>query len=113
MQNFRALGAPPQTPKTAPPQCEFLATRLTVGLCYLPPGRLMNSFMHVELLREKLEMHMIIHQSTVFMHDGAPCYRLKVVKKILSEMMWQHFAGLETAQTSTQLRIFRKCSKTR
>ena len=44
MQNFRALGAPPpdpgasggwglhpQTPNTAPPHCEFLATRLQVG----------------------------------------------------------------------------------
>ena len=30
MQNFRALGAPPQTPKTAPPHCEFLATRLAI-----------------------------------------------------------------------------------
>ena len=44
MQNFRALGAPPpdprasggwglrpQTPKPAPPHCEFLTMRLTVA----------------------------------------------------------------------------------
>ena len=28
MQNFRALGAPPPDPKTAPHHCEFLATCL-------------------------------------------------------------------------------------
>ena len=28
LQKFRALGAPPPDPQTAPPQCEFLATRL-------------------------------------------------------------------------------------
>ena len=37
MQNFRALGALPLDPKTAPPHCEFLATRLdhSKGMFYL------------------------------------------------------------------------------
>ena len=32
MQNFRALGALPPDPRTQPPHCEFLATRLVSAL---------------------------------------------------------------------------------
>ena len=45
----------------------------------------MNSSRYVELLKEKLEIHMIIHQCTVFMHDGAPCHCSKAVKHFLAE----------------------------
>ena len=57
----------------------------TAGLKFLPPGTAMNGSRYVDLLKEKLEMHMNIHRCTVFMHDGAPCHRLKVVKQFLFE----------------------------
>ena len=57
----------------------------TAGLYFLPPGSTMNGSRYVDLLKGKLEMHMNIHQCTVFMHDGAPCHRSKIVKQFLSE----------------------------
>ena len=38
----------------------------------------MNGQKYLALLKEKLDQHMTIHRSTIFMHDGAPCYRAKV-----------------------------------
>ena len=43
----------------------------------------MNGLNYVELLREKLTLHMAIHKTTIFMQDGAPCHRSKVVKEFL------------------------------
>ena len=32
-------------------------------------------------VKNKLLLHMAVHNTTVFMHDGAPCHRYKIVKK--------------------------------
>ena len=37
----------------------------------------------MELLKNKLLLHMTVHSTTIFMHDGAPCHRSKIVKKFL------------------------------
>lgn len=55
----------------------------TAGLYFLPPGTTMNGTKYVDLLNEKLELHMDIHNCTVFMHDGAPCHRSKTVTQFL------------------------------
>lgn len=58
----------------------------TAGLYFLPQGTTMNGAKYVELLREKLKLHMYIHQCSIFMHDGAPCHRSKVVQNFLAKI---------------------------
>ena len=60
-----------------------MSTNGTAGLYFLTPGTTMNGLNYVELLREKLTLHMAIHKTTIFMQDGAPCHRSKVVKEFL------------------------------
>ena len=55
----------------------------TAGHYFLTPGTTMNGQKYVELLKDKLEMHMEIHNCTTFMHDGAPCHRSKIVTEFL------------------------------
>jgi len=50
---------------------------------FLPVGIAMNDSRQVSLLREKLQLRMTVHQSTLFMNDGAPCHQSKVVKSFL------------------------------
>ena len=45
----------------------------------------MNGAKHAELLKDQLPTHMAIHQSLIFMHDGAPCHQSKIVKQFLTE----------------------------
>ena len=35
--------------------------------------------------KKRLQLHMIVHQCNIFMHDGAPCHRSRVVKKFLGK----------------------------
>ena len=55
------------------------------GLYFLQPGTIINGPKYLHLLRDKLEIHMIVHDCIVFMHDGAPCHRAKLVKNFLQE----------------------------
>ena len=45
----------------------------------------MNGAKHAELLKNKLPTYMAIHQSRIFMHDGAPCHQSKIFKQFLTE----------------------------
>jgi len=55
------------------------------GISFLPPGTTMNGPRYVELLAEKLKIHMAVHNCSIFMQDGAPCHQLKVAKTFLAE----------------------------
>ncbi len=49
--------------------------------------------MGLELLREKLQFHMQVHNCDIFMQDGAPCHRSKIVtdflkKKDIKKLDW-------------------------
>ena len=55
------------------------------GLFFLPHGTTMNGPRYVELLEEKLKIHMAGHNCTVFMPDGAPCHRSKVATIFLAK----------------------------
>jgi len=55
------------------------------GVSFLLPGTTMNGHRYVELLAEKLNIHMAVHNCTIFMQDGAPCHRSKVAKTFLAE----------------------------
>ena len=57
----------------------------TAGLLFLPNGTTMNGQKYVELLKDKLELHMNVHICNIFMQDGTPCHRSKIVSKFLKE----------------------------
>ena len=48
-------------------------------LFFLPPGTTMNGQKYVDLLKDKLELHMATHKCKIFMQNGAPCHRSKIV----------------------------------
>ena len=50
-----------------------ISTQGTAGLFFLDPGTAMNGKKYLELMNEKLELHMAVHNCEIFMHDGAPC----------------------------------------
>jgi len=50
---------------------------------FLDPGTTMNGKKYLELVKEKLELHMAVHNCEIFMHDGAPCHQAKIVTDFL------------------------------
>ena len=50
---------------------------------FLPVGMTMNAQQYLDLLKNKLKLHMTIHNCSVFMQDGAPCHRAKIVTQFL------------------------------
>ena len=57
----------------------------TAGLYLLAPGTTMNGLKYVQLLQEKLNIHMVVHNTSIFMHNGAPSHRSKVVSEYLQK----------------------------
>ena len=57
----------------------------TASLSFLPPKTTMNGTKYVALLRSKLQLHMSVHNCSIFMHDGAPCHRSKAVVEFLEQ----------------------------
>ena len=55
----------------------------TTGLFFLPSETTMNGQKYLDLLKNKLELHMAVHKCSVFMQDGAPCHRAKIVTQFL------------------------------
>ena len=55
------------------------------GISFLPSGTTINCLRYVELLAEKLKIHMAVHSCTIFMQNGAPCHRSKVARTFLAE----------------------------
>ena len=72
----------------------------TVGLYFLQPRTTMNGAKHLDLLKDKLEIHMKVRDCNVFMHDGAPCHRAKSVKNFLQE---KNVDILDSSGNSTKL----------
>ncbi|KAK6173376.1 hypothetical protein SNE40_016841 [Patella caerulea] len=57
----------------------------TAGLYFLPKGQTMNGQRYEKLLEEKLLLHMEVHKCSIFMQDGAPCHRSKLVSDFLKK----------------------------
>ena len=55
----------------------------TAGLYFLLPGTTMTGQKYFDLLKDKLELHMAIHKCKIFMQDGVPCHRYKIVTQFL------------------------------
>lgn len=53
------------------------------GLFFLPIGTTMNGKTYLNMLQEKLNIHMGIHRTPILMQDGAPCHRAKIVSEWL------------------------------
>ena len=64
------------------------------GLYFLSPENKMNGSKHVELLKEKLVLHMEIHNCTIFMHDGAPCHKVDMCSNFLIASISKCLTGL-------------------
>ena len=58
----------------------------------------MNGPMYVELLKEKLKLHMHVHSCTIVMQDGAPCRRLKTATDFLQKKIYDLCAGMAGEQ---------------
>ena len=57
----------------------------TAALYFLPAGVTINGSRYVNLLQEKLQLRMAVHQCSVFMHDGTPCHQSKIVQSFLDQ----------------------------
>ena len=49
----------------------------------------MNAQRYTDLLKNKLELHVTVYNCTVFMQDGAPCHRAKIVTQFLKSKKLQ------------------------
>ena len=57
----------------------------TAGLFFLPNRTTMNGQIYVDLLKDKVELHMNVHNCNIFMQEGSPCHRYKIVSEFLKE----------------------------
>ena len=55
------------------------------GLFFLPSRTTMNGEKYVQLLSDKLQLHMQVHRCNILMQDGAPCHRSKLVTNFLKK----------------------------
>ena len=60
-----------------------MASKGIAGLYFLTPETTLNGKNCLDLLKDKLKLHMSTHESKIFMHDGAPCHKAKVVTSYL------------------------------
>ncbi len=65
----------------------------TVALYFLPPKITMNGSRYLSLLREKLKLRMAVHRCSIFMHDEAPCHRLRTVRDYLTQSKTECLIG--------------------
>lgn len=55
------------------------------SLYFLPKNTTMNGQRYLDMIKDKIPLTMALHQTTTFMHDGAPCHRAKIVSKWLND----------------------------
>ena len=70
------------------PQVMIWGSFSTTGrgnLYFLPPRTTMNAKNYLEMLKDRLPAMMQIRQTSIFMHDGAPCHRAKSVTDWLTD----------------------------
>ena len=66
-----------------------ISTQGTAGLFFLDPGTTMNGKKYLELIKEKLELDMAVHNWEIFTHDGSLCHRAKIVTDFLKTKKYQ------------------------
>ncbi|KFM61523.1 hypothetical protein X975_15481, partial [Stegodyphus mimosarum] len=55
----------------------------TAALYFLPPKTTMNGTWYLNLLCDKLKLHMDVHRCSIFMRDGVPCHRARFICGLL------------------------------
>jgi len=69
-----------------PAECDDLGSDFNPrnGRSILPRSRNHHEWQkYLQLMKEKLELHMAVHNCEIFMHDGAPCHGAKIVTDFL------------------------------
>lgn len=56
-----------------------MSVNMMTALFFLPPRMTINGKKYMDLLRDKLKLHMAVHKYTIFMHDGALIHGSKIV----------------------------------
>ena len=73
--------------ETPPPQSQMIWGAMSQhgigGSFFLPSGTTINGEKYVQLLSDKLQLHMQVHRCNIFMQEGAPCHRSKLVTNFL------------------------------
>ena len=59
------------------------------GLWFMPSDTTITGQVYLNILKEKLQPFMDLHQTTVFQHDGAPSHKTKAVAQWLSDQGYQ------------------------
>ena len=78
--------------------CGAMSFNGAAALNFLPAGVTMNDSRYVNLFREKLQLHIAVHQYSVFMQDGAPCHQSMVMQSFFGSTKNQH-AGVASKQS--------------
>ena len=55
------------------------------GIYFLPKNVTMNGIRYLDMIKERVPRTMANHDTSIFMHDGAPCHRSKIVSKWLTD----------------------------
>ena len=79
---LETLVSEPDALTTRPPW-GAMSVKGTVVLLFLTPGTTTNGAKYLQLLKNKLQFHMNVHECTIFMQDGAPCHKAKIVSNFL------------------------------
>ena len=64
---------------------DAMSAMARASLYFLPPKTTMNGTKYVALLKNKLQLYMCEHNSSTFMHVGAPCHRSRAAKQFLEQ----------------------------
>ena len=62
-----------------------MSCRGAAGLYFIPPNTTMNIPKSVELLEQKLTLHVLIHGCSNFMPDDTPCHRSNIATNCLKK----------------------------
>jgi len=62
-----------------------MSANVNAVLYFLQPCTAMNGTKYLNLLKEKLGIHMIVYYCNVFLYNGTPCHRSKLIKIFLQE----------------------------
>ena len=66
--------------------CLCITTGLgLVGYHISSVGTTINGLKYIKLLQEKLSIHMVVHNTSMFILDGTPCHRSKVVSEVFDK----------------------------
>ena len=75
-----------------------MSKNVVAALSFLPQGTTMNEPKYMQMLSEKLELHLQVHNCQIFMQDGAPCHRSKIAKNFLDSNNIDFSSGQETVR---------------